>query len=105
MFHNDWSLLQLAKERERDIVRKLEHNRLVREAELTSRPHRHTVYHVLDWVGRQLVRWGERCKRGTPCAIARCDSHQRLTMNNRPAMQAARGDARRRSDWEPWPKP
>jgi hypothetical protein len=57
MFHNDWSLLQLAKERERDIVRKLEHNRLVREAELTSRPHRHTLYHVLDWVGRQLVRW------------------------------------------------
>jgi hypothetical protein len=60
MFHNDWSLLQLAKERERDLVRELEHNRLVREAELHNRPHRHTMSHVLDWVGRQLVRWGER---------------------------------------------
>ena len=60
MYHNDWTLLQLAKERERDLVRQLEHDRLIREAELISYPHRHTLYHVLDWVGRHLVRWGER---------------------------------------------
>ena len=60
MYHNDWTLLQLAKERERDLMRRLEHARLVREAESINPPHRHTVYHVLDWAGRQLVRWGER---------------------------------------------
>ena len=60
MFHNDWTLLQLAKERERDLMRELEHGRLIRQAELVNHPHRHTLYHVLDWVGRQLVRWGER---------------------------------------------
>jgi len=57
MFHNDWSLLQLAKERERDLMREREHDRLVRQAELMNPRQRHTLYHVLDWVGRQLVRW------------------------------------------------
>jgi hypothetical protein len=60
MFHNDWTLLQLAKERERDLMRELEHDRLIRQAELVNHPHRHTLYHVLDWAGRQLIRWGER---------------------------------------------
>ena len=60
MLHNDWSLLQLAKERERDLMRELEHDRLVRQAELMNHRQWHTLYHVLDWVGRQLVRWGER---------------------------------------------
>jgi len=60
MFHNDWTLLQLAKERERDLMREHEHDRLIRQAELVNHPHRHTLYDVLDWVGRQLVRWGER---------------------------------------------
>ena len=60
MFHNDWTLLQLAKERERDLMRKLEHDQLIREAESINPPHRHTLYHVMDWVGRRLVRWGER---------------------------------------------
>ncbi len=60
MFHNDWTLLQLAKERERDLLRQLEHDRLIREAESMNHQHRHTSYHVLDWVGRQLVRWGAR---------------------------------------------
>ena len=60
MFHNYWTLLQLAKERERDLMRELEHDRLVRQAELMNHRQRHTLYHVLYWVGRQLVRWGER---------------------------------------------
>ena len=60
MYHNDWTFLQLAKELERDLVRKLEHDRLVREAESIDQPHRHMLYHMLDWMGRQLVRWGER---------------------------------------------
>ena len=60
MFHNDWTLLQLAKERERDLVRELEHDRLIREAESSNQQRRHRLYHVLDWVGRQLVRWGAR---------------------------------------------
>ena len=60
MFHNDWTLLQLAKERERDLLRQLEHDRLLREAESINPQRGHTLYHVLDWVGRHLVRWGER---------------------------------------------
>ena len=60
MYHNDYLLLKLAEERQRDLMRQLEYDRLIREAELSGHPHRHMVYHMLDWVGRQLVRWGER---------------------------------------------
>jgi hypothetical protein len=60
MFHNDWTLLQLAKERERDLMRQLERDRLIREAESINHQREHTWYHVLDWVGQRLVRWGER---------------------------------------------
>ena len=59
MFHNDWVLLKIAEEQRRDLMRQLERDRLIREAELANPPHRHTLYHVLDWMGRQLVRWGE----------------------------------------------
>ncbi len=59
MYQHDWVVLQLAKERERDLMRRLEHSRLIREAELINHPHRHRLYHVLDWAGRLLVRWGE----------------------------------------------
>ena len=60
MFHNDWVLLKIAEEQRRDLMRQLEHDRLIRQAELANHPHRHALYHVLDWAGRQLVRWGER---------------------------------------------
>jgi hypothetical protein len=60
MFHNSWTLMKIAEEQRRDLMRQLEHDRLVREAESANYPHRHTRYHVLDWVGRQLVHWGER---------------------------------------------
>jgi hypothetical protein len=60
MYYHDWILLELAKERERDLVRKLEHDQLIREAELINQQHGHKYYHMLDWLGRQLVHWGER---------------------------------------------
>ena len=60
MFHNDWVLQKIAEERRHDLMRQLKHDRLIREAELSRHPQRHTVYHVLDWVGRQLICWGER---------------------------------------------
>jgi hypothetical protein len=60
MYQNDWMLARLAAERQRDLVRQLEHDRLVRQAELAIHSQRHTMYHMLAWTGRQLVRWGER---------------------------------------------
>jgi hypothetical protein len=60
MYQNDWMLSQLAEERRRDFMRQAEADRLIRQAELVNPPHRHTVYHVLDWVGRHMVHWGER---------------------------------------------
>lgn len=60
MFYNEWMLSQLAKEHRRDLMQRLEHDRLIHEAERANHPQRHTLYHALDWAGRQLVRWGER---------------------------------------------
>ncbi len=60
MFYNDWVLLKIAEEQRHDLMRQLERKRLMRQAELANHAQRHMVYHVLDWVGRQLVRWGER---------------------------------------------
>ena len=74
MFHNDWTLLKIAEEQRRDLMQQLEHDRLVRQAKLMSHPHRHTLYHALDWIGRQLVRWGERLQ-----ARHALSHHQALT--------------------------
>ena len=60
MFHNAWVLLKIAEERRHDLLRQLERDRLIRQAESMNPPHQHRLYHVLDWAGRQLVRWGER---------------------------------------------
>jgi hypothetical protein len=60
MYQNDWMLSKLAEERRRDLMRQLERDRLVRQVKSVNHPRRHMVYHVLDWVGRQLVHWGER---------------------------------------------
>ncbi len=59
MIHNDWVLLKLAEERRRDLMRQIEHDRLIQQAAFANHPRRHTMYHVLDWAGRLLVRWGE----------------------------------------------
>ena len=74
MYQHDWVELQLAKERERDLMRRLEHAQLIREAESSSHRHRHRLYHVMDWVGRLLVRWGERLQ-----ASHAMHHHQALT--------------------------
>ncbi len=58
--NNDWVLLKIAEERRRDLLRQLERDRLTREAESSNPQRGHMLYHVLDGVGRQLVRWGER---------------------------------------------
>ena len=60
MYQHDWVVLKLVEERERDLLRQLEQDRLIREAELFNHPRRHRLYHVLDWTGRLMVRWGER---------------------------------------------
>ena len=60
MYQNDWMLSKMAEVRRHDLMRQLEHDRLIRQAEFTNHPHWHRLYHVLDWAGRQLVRWGER---------------------------------------------
>jgi len=60
MYQNDWMLSKFAEERQRDLNRQLELDRLIREAESANHPQRHMVYHILDWVGRRLVHWGER---------------------------------------------
>ncbi len=59
MFENDWMLLKLAQERRRDLMRQLERDQLIRQAKLTPQQHGHMVYHLLDWIGQHLVRWGE----------------------------------------------
>ncbi len=73
MFENDWMLLKLAQERRRDLLRQLERDRLIRQAELTPQPHGHMVYHIMDGMGRQLIRWGERLQ-------ARHAMHHRQTL-------------------------
>ena len=72
MYHNDWMLLKLAEERQRDLMRQLEHDRLIREAESTQSSARGTRC-IMCWTG-----WGgswsagvNACKRGTPCIIVK----------------------------------
>lgn len=60
MYQNDWMLSKFAEERQRDLVRRVEHDRLIREARQATYPRQHMVYHLFAWVGRHLVRWGER---------------------------------------------
>ena len=59
MHQNDWIMLQLARERERDMLGQLQYRRLVREAQSLPHERRHRLYHVLDWIGQYLIRWGE----------------------------------------------
>jgi hypothetical protein len=68
-------LARLMEERQRDLLRELERDRLVREAQSMNHPHRHTLYHALDWMGRRLIRWGERLQ--APHAM-----HHRQTLNH-----------------------
>ena len=63
MFHNDWTLYQLAKERERDLVRQLEHDRLVRLARSTHRPRGHLAG-AANGLGQLLINLGGRLQAG-----------------------------------------
>jgi len=60
MFYNEWMLEQLAQEHRRDLMRQLEHDRLIREAEPIGQQQGHRLVHLLDWIGRRMVCWGER---------------------------------------------
>jgi hypothetical protein len=59
MLDNDWFLTQLAKERQRDLARELERNRLVRLARSTHGQRRHLAG-VSAGLGRLLIALGER---------------------------------------------
>ncbi|HTP10272.1 MAG TPA: hypothetical protein VMP08_18595 [Anaerolineae bacterium] len=75
MYQNDWMLSKFIEERQHELMRQLEHDRLIRQAELANHPQQHTVYHALDWVGRRLVRWGEYLQ-------ARHTRYHRHTLNH-----------------------
>ncbi len=59
MFQNDWILSQLAQERRRDLMRQIEQDRLVRRCNPRRPQRRHTIYHALDLLGKQLIVLGE----------------------------------------------
>jgi hypothetical protein len=56
MFNNDWILLQLARDRHSDLLRKAAQERLSRE--LIRQPSR--LARGFSWLGRQLIMTGER---------------------------------------------
>ena len=60
MLQSAWMLQRLAQDQQRDLMRQLEQQQLIRQLALTRYPPQHRVYHMLDWIGRQLVAWGER---------------------------------------------
>ena len=60
MYQNDWMLSKFVEERQRDLIQQIERDRLIHEARRANHPQQHTVYHALDWVGRQMIRGGER---------------------------------------------
>ena len=64
MFHNDWILLQLVKDRERDVMRGLEQGRLARLAQ-SSRPRRNRRFaRTFNRLGQLLITLGERLQAG-----------------------------------------
>ena len=72
MYYDDWVLAQLAQERRRDLMRQLEDDRLVRLAN-SGRPQRgHSIYHVLDLIGRRLICWSVCARDMPPATNDRC---------------------------------
>jgi hypothetical protein len=59
MFHNDWTLWQLAQEHQRDLERQIEQARLARLAKSTHDRRGRRFYRALGWLGRQLIVVGE----------------------------------------------
>lgn len=60
MFHNDWTLLQLAKERQRELEQKLKHDQLVRLARSTRGRRSRRFAGVFAGLGRLLIAVGGR---------------------------------------------
>jgi hypothetical protein len=60
MLEHDWFLTQLARERQRDLARELERNRLVRLARSTHGQRRRRLAGVSAGLGRLLIALGER---------------------------------------------
>ena len=64
MFHQDWILWQLAQERQRDLMRELEHDRLVRLARSARKRHGRRFDGVLNGLGQLLITLGGRLQAG-----------------------------------------
>ncbi len=60
MHHHHWILWQLTQERWYDLVREAEQERLTRRVSSSHPQLTHSVYHVLDRLGQQLIVWGEQ---------------------------------------------
>jgi len=60
VYLNDWMLEQLAQERRRDMMRQIEHDRLVKQVTSSQTERGHKFYHILDWAGRQFITVGGR---------------------------------------------
>jgi hypothetical protein len=67
MFHNDWTLLRLARERRNELVRQADQERLARR--IGRKPDRVGCWFArsLDWLGWQLIMIGRR-KQAVPKA-------------------------------------
>ena len=63
MYYNDWFLAKMAEEQRRELMRNLEHDRLVRLAQSTSTP-RGNFARVSNGLGQLLIKSGGRLQAG-----------------------------------------
>ena len=59
MHRHGWIVWQLTQEHRRDLWREAEQERLARQTGSPYVQRGHSLYHVLDRLGRQLIVWGE----------------------------------------------
>lgn len=60
MFHNDWLLMQLAREHRRELMRQADQERLARQVERNPDRVGRWLARSLDWLGWQLIMIGRR---------------------------------------------
>jgi len=66
MYHNDWTIRLLARERQRELMRQAKEERLARQARRKSgRP----TQRLAGWLGRQLVATGQRLQANSKTAM------------------------------------
>jgi hypothetical protein len=75
MIHNDWTLLQLAKERERDLMRRLEYDRLVRLARSSHRRRGRRFDRAFNGLGQLLIALGGRLQAGRKALLGNAALH------------------------------